>query len=64
MKKLKLSLDALEVESFAAVGGAGEPGTVRGQEAPTIPPWCGNSDLVCWTQPTGICACTPRAGEV
>ena len=44
MKKLKLDLDALQVESFAAVPErAAKPGTVHGR-APTD--WCG-TDFDC-----------------
>lgn len=42
MEKVRLSLDDLEVQSFATAGPAGEPrGTVRGHDsAPTEPVNC------------------------
>ncbi|HEU0301916.1 MAG TPA: hypothetical protein VFR37_20845 [Longimicrobium sp.] len=43
MKKLKLSLDELAVDSFAAVPAEGERGTVRGAEFVTLEATCFNS---------------------
>lgn len=56
MRKLKLDLSAVSVDSFATLGAAGSTaGTVNGF-APTIPPWCYS---VAYTN----CPCTPRADE-
>jgi hypothetical protein len=65
MRKLKLEIDSLAVESFAvAAGGAAARGTVRGAADVNLtlfyPQQC-NSGGVCFTYPTG-CPCTPRAG--
>lgn len=57
MKKLKLALDELAVETFTTSRG-GEPGegTVQAREAaPTIPPWCYTGYY------TNCPQCTPRA---
>ncbi|HYW12645.1 MAG TPA: hypothetical protein VE871_11840 [Longimicrobium sp.] len=55
MKKLKLTVEALAVESFPTGEAEGWTGTVEGQEVPTPP------HLTCGllTKPTH-CPCTPR----
>lgn len=37
MKKLRLDVETLAVDSFATARGAGRDGTVQGHEAPTYP---------------------------
>jgi hypothetical protein len=55
MKKLKLQVHELAVESFPLSGVEGELGTVHGQEVPT-PPY-----KTCFaTRMTYDCPCTPR----
>lgn len=46
MRKLKLDLDSLDVQTFAAGEIAGEPGTVRAHSGPTCADSC---DGVCGT---------------
>lgn len=55
MKKMKLRLDALAVESFDAGEAAAHPGTVRGHEMIPTPPYL---SCVLLTKPTD-CPCTP-----
>jgi hypothetical protein len=57
MRKLKLEIGELAVETFAADADAGtDAGTVEGQElAPTLLKLC--------TAMTGLCPCTPRAAD-
>ena len=65
MKKLKLDLDSLAVDTFSTQPRAAEArGTVRGREwSPSLfYPQCNSNNLVCLTYPTG-CPCTPRAGD-
>ncbi|HEU4884506.1 MAG TPA: hypothetical protein VFT45_19785 [Longimicrobium sp.] len=54
MKKLKLHVEALAVESFPVSHAAGEAGTVQGHEKVPTPPY------ICpgWSKPTD-CPCTP-----
>ncbi|HST60874.1 MAG TPA: hypothetical protein VLK84_19385 [Longimicrobium sp.] len=56
MKKLRLTVEALEVESFPTGRAEGWTGTVEGQELAPTPPF-----LTCGllTKPTN-CPCTPR----
>lgn len=61
MKKLRLTLEELAVETFATREVERARGTVAAREAPTIPPWCDTVLGEC-TRMTGVCACTPRAG--
>ncbi|HSU13472.1 hypothetical protein [Longimicrobium sp.] len=61
MKKLKLDLDALSVDSFTAFGVAAGAGTVAGRELqPTLKTVCGSTWLE--SNPT-CCPCTPRYPE-
>lgn len=54
MKKLKLTVEALAVESFPVGGAEGQMGTVQAWElVPTSPYNC-----VGWSKPTD-CPCTP-----
>ena len=62
MKKLKLRPEALTVESFAADAAGPFAGTVRGEEAPTIYPFCATGGI-CPSNRTDLCPCTPRADE-
>lgn len=57
MKKLKLEIDELAVETFVTDADGGvDAGTVEGQElAPTLLKLC--------TAMTGLCPCTPRADD-
>lgn len=48
MKKLKLSLDELMVDSFQAAPSDGERGTVRGAEFATL-------EETCWNSCNGTC---------
>ena len=64
MRKLKLEIDTLAVESFAVARDADAArGTVRGAADVNLtlfyPQQC-NSGGICFTYPTG-CPCTPRA---
>ena len=65
MRKMKLQIDRLTVDSFpTAPGRDAERGTVRGHAEwkPTIfYPDC-QTGGICLTYPTG-CPCTPRAGD-
>ncbi|HEX6746370.1 MAG TPA: hypothetical protein VF092_03570 [Longimicrobium sp.] len=68
MRKLRLDVDSLAVESFATVVAADAPGTVRGAEiitqtcspGPTCHPSCEESDT-CATSCAGgpYCDCLP-----
>ncbi|HET7462363.1 MAG TPA: hypothetical protein VFJ82_14005 [Longimicrobium sp.] len=61
MKKLKLDVDALAVESFTAAERPGVLGTIGGNQAqPTIKTFCGSTWLE--SNPT-CCPCTPRDAE-
>jgi hypothetical protein len=61
MKKLKLALEDLAVDSFSTLAETTGRGTVDGREAiPTLRPVCGSTLLV--SDPT-CCPCTPRYGE-
>ena len=66
MRKMKLEIDRLTVESFPTLPSDGaKRGTVRGHAEwqPTIfYPECPTHKLICITYPTG-CPCTPRAGD-
>jgi hypothetical protein len=55
MKKLRLELDELRVESFETVAPARSRGTVRGQDA-TENTWCGQDscDGTCYTDCWGL----------
>ena len=57
MKKLKLQVEALAVESFSRTREDGAMGTVHGQDAVPTPP-----HVTCqfWSKPTD-CPCTPIA---
>jgi hypothetical protein len=60
MKKVKLSLDALAVESFAVVNEADEQGTVEAHEAPTGKPFtCNTCAATCQTM---ACPCPVSNG--
>jgi hypothetical protein len=63
MRKLRLTLDELAVETFATGADVEARGTVAAREAPTIPPWCDTVLGQC-TRMTGVCACTPRADQL
>ncbi|HEX8692104.1 MAG TPA: hypothetical protein VF746_06785 [Longimicrobium sp.] len=61
MKKLKLDLDGLAVDSFATLAGTAHRGTVDGREPrPTLETICGSTWLV--SNPT-CRPCTPRYQE-
>lgn len=75
MKKLKLEMDALKVESFDPAGGDGDPGTVRGyltayyelcyegdtwQNTCTCEPTC--NAQTCYQCPPLTPACPPPTG--
>lgn len=60
MRKTRLELDELAVETFATADAGAERGTVAAREAPTIPPWCDTILDQC-TAMTGPCPCTPVA---
>ena len=57
MKKLKLEMDELAVETFATAAEPAAGGTVHGQDL-------GRTLLNLCTQMTGLCPCTPRAEEI
>lgn len=58
MKKRKLDVDALAVDSFTAGERAGPAGTIGGNQAqPTLKTFCGSTWLE--SNPT-CCPCTPR----
>ena len=63
MKKLRLELDRLAVETFATEAADAGRGTVAAREAPTIPPWCQTILDQC-TAMTGPCPCTPPPGQL
>jgi hypothetical protein len=57
MKKTRLSLDDLDVQSFATAGaGAGEPGTVCGHDAPTDEVECPTANEI-WSTCRYTCGC-------
>jgi hypothetical protein len=61
MRKLKLDLDALAVDSFRTFGAPAWRGTVGSRELqPTLKTFCGSTWLE--TNPT-CCPCTPRHEE-
>jgi hypothetical protein len=61
MKKLKLDLCALAVDTFVTFAVAGGSGTVAAREAqPTLKTFCGSTWLE--SNPT-CCPCTPRYPE-
>jgi hypothetical protein len=55
MKKLKLQMEELAVESFPTSGVDGQVGTVHGQELVPTPP---HATCQLWSKPTD-CPCTP-----
>ncbi|HEX5726907.1 MAG TPA: hypothetical protein VFX98_15640 [Longimicrobiaceae bacterium] len=60
MKKMKLNVDELCVESFAIVAETAENGTVKGHERPTTRPSCDETcDHTCQTY---ACACLVSIG--
>jgi hypothetical protein len=59
MKKLKLEIDALAVDSFATGDGAGPAGTVDGHEMASQQYTCNRITPYCKTILT-YCPCTPR----
>jgi hypothetical protein len=62
MKKLRLDLDAIAVESFSTLHTAGGRSTVAGHAAqPTLKTFCGSTWLE--SNPT-CCPCTPRHQEL
>lgn len=58
MKKLRLGIDELSVESFPTSSADGGMGTVHGQEVPTPPYATCTCKLCLGTRPTD-CPCTP-----
>ncbi|HEX6747203.1 MAG TPA: hypothetical protein VF092_07870 [Longimicrobium sp.] len=61
MRKLKLDLDALAIDSFSTADAVAGHGTVAGREMqPTIKTFCGSTWLE--SNPT-CCPCTPRYEE-
>ena len=57
MKKLKLELDALAVESFESVAPESARGTVQGHLVPTNP-WCAANSYKSYC-PDSLCTCPP-----
>jgi len=66
MEKTRLSLDELEVQSFATIGAPdARRGTVRAHDAPTDEVECPTAYFewdTCWNSCAGSCDCTVDCG--
>lgn len=65
MEKMRLSLDALEVQSFATARAGEARGTVRGHDAPTDCVECPTANAnwnTCWATCADSCNCGSGSG--
>ena len=67
MEKVRLTLDALEVQSFTtSTGAAAQRGTVRGHDLPTDQVECPTADPAwntCWDTCADTCGCGGSGGD-